>query len=58
MDKQKELIELEHKYKMEEIETERKAQLEVENIRFDHQKQLQRLKRADIARSIEMKHNG
>jgi hypothetical protein len=31
-----------HKWKMEEIEARRKAEIEVENLKFDHQLQLQR----------------
>lgn len=43
-DKRKELIELEHKYKMEEI-----------NHRFQRELELQRIKGAEIKKSIERK---
>ena len=51
----KELIELKHKYSMEEIETRRKAELEIENIKFDHQLQLTRIKSAEIKKTIDRK---
>lgn len=44
------LEKLRHKNKMEEIETERKARLEVEAIKFDYLKQMQRIKSAEINR--------
>jgi hypothetical protein len=48
----KELEELKHKDRMEEIETESKLHKEVENLRFDHQMQLQRIKTAEINRTM------
>ena len=53
--KDKELIELEHKYRMEEIETKRKADIEVEKMKFDFTKQIQRIKSADIQRTMQRK---
>jgi len=42
---------LRHKNRMEEIESERKAKLEVEAVKFDYFKQLQRIKSAEIFRT-------
>lgn len=56
----KQLIELEklrHKNKMLEIETERKARIEVEKLKFDYHMQLQRIKTAEIKRAIDRKLN-
>ena len=54
--------ELRHRNKMEEIEAEKKARLEVidaerdmEKTRFENQMSLHRLKRADIRRTMEAK---
>lgn len=49
----KELEELRHNNRMEEIEAEAKRHREVEAIRFDHSMQLQRIKSAEIRRSID-----
>lgn len=51
----KELIELSHKYRMEEVESERKARIETETLRFNNQMSIHRLKRADVRRAIESK---
>ncbi|MCM8786841.1 MAG: hypothetical protein NC935_02175 [Candidatus Omnitrophica bacterium] len=56
-DTERELIELEHKFRMEEIEAEKKAQIEIENLKFDHQLQLQRIKSAEIRKTIQEKQN-
>jgi len=40
-----------HEWKMEEIETGRKAEIEVENLKFDHQ-QLQGIKNASIEKNL------
>ncbi len=55
MTTKKELIELEHKYKMQEIQAEKEAKLETEAKRFDFSCQIQRIKNADIKRSRERK---
>jgi hypothetical protein len=55
--KTKELIELEHKYRMEEIEAKRKADLEVEKTKFDYQLQVQRIRSAEIRKNIDKKIN-
>jgi len=47
--------ELRHKNRIEEIELEAKAQRELEAVKFDHQMQLQRIKSAEIRRSIDRK---
>jgi len=52
---EKELEELRHKNRLEEIEAERKAKLEVEKAKFDYQLSIHRLKRADIKRTIHEK---
>jgi len=52
---EKKLEELRHKNRMKEIEAEKKAKLEVENLKFDHQLQLQRIRRADIKRTLQEK---
>ena len=49
----KELIELEHKYRMEEIEARRKSEIEIEEMKFNHQLQLQRIKSAEIQKTIQ-----
>ena len=41
-----------HKWKMEEIEARRKAETEVENLKFDHQLQLQRIRNASIEKNL------
>ena len=43
---------LRHKNKMEEIEAERKAKLEVENVKFEHIMSAHRIKRADKNRGF------
>ena len=47
--------ELRHKNRIEEIELEAKAQRELEAVKFDQQMQLQRIKSAEIRRSIDRK---
>lgn len=49
----KELEELRHKNKIEEILLEFDRQKEMEGIRFDHQMQLQRIRSAEIRKTIE-----
>ena len=53
----KDLIDLEHKYKMQEIKLERDARLEVEAKKFDYSCQLQRIRNADIKRARERRSN-
>jgi len=53
----KDLIELEHKFKMQEIKAEKESRLEVEDKRFDYSCQLQRIKNADIKRARERRLN-
>jgi len=49
---EKELVELKHKNKMEEIEAEKQAHIEVENLKSENMKSLHRLKRADRKREF------
>jgi hypothetical protein len=56
--KEKELIELAHKYKMEELEFERKCRLDVERIKHENELETHRIKNADIQRSIMAKKYG
>lgn len=49
---EKEIENLRHKHKMLEIDSERKAKLEVENSKFNNIMSAHRLKRADVKRSI------
>lgn len=55
---EKELIELKHKYRMEEITEEKKAKKEAEDCRHQHDLALQRIRSAEIKRSIEQKRVG
>ena len=55
MKQDKELIELEHKYKMEEIEAERVAKLEVHKNEHENKMAEIRLKNANIQRTIQEK---
>jgi len=55
--KEKEIEQLKHKNRMEEIETKRKAEIEVENLKFNHALELQRIKAAEIRKSIDRKQN-
>ena len=55
MKNKEELIELEHKFRMQEIEERRKGEIEVEKMKFDFACQIQRIKNADIRRTIESK---
>jgi hypothetical protein len=50
--KEKELIELQHKYKMEEIEFKKKSEIEVEALKHNNQLELQRIRNASIERNI------
>ena len=50
-----ELEKLKHKNKMLEIEAEKKARIEVENLKFDRSMELQRIKSAEIRRAIDRK---
>ena len=45
--------EIRHKNKMKEIEAEKQAKIEVENLKFDYSLQLQRIRSAEIKRSID-----
>lgn len=49
------LEEIRHKNKMMEVITETKGKMDVENLKFDHQMQLQRIKSAEINKSINRK---
>lgn len=51
-DRLRELEELKHKDRMEEIEFETKCRKEVEHIKFDFQLQLQRIKSAEINKTM------
>jgi len=51
----KELEELRHKNRMEEIDVETKSRKELEAIKFDYQMQLQRIRTAEIRKSQERK---
>lgn len=51
----KELIELEHKFKLEEIRERKNAELEVEKFKFEKQLELQRIRSAEIKKTIEKK---
>ena len=44
---------LRHKNRMEEIEIETNGKREFENLKFDHQMQLQRIKTAEIRKAVE-----
>jgi len=52
-DIEKEITELKHKYKLEEIEAERKAKLEVEKMKHEDEMGAIRLKNANIRRTME-----
>lgn len=52
IEQEKELEIVKHEFKMKQIEAEKQARMEVENLIFENQKSLQRLKRADIRRTI------
>jgi len=51
------LEEIRHKHRMLEIKTETDGKQMIENLRFDHQLQLQRVKTAEIKRTIDRKAN-
>ncbi len=46
-----EVEKIRHENRMTEIEEERKAKIQVENKKFDNQKQIQRIRNADIQRA-------
>jgi len=46
------LIELQHKYKMEELEFEKKCRIEVERRKHEYELETQRIKNADIGRRL------
>ncbi len=52
MDK-KELLKLEHKFKMKEIETKRKAELEIETLKHENEMTRQRIKSAEIRKNLQ-----
>ena len=54
--KTKELIELEHKYKMEEIEAEKKAKIEIEKIKFDYVIMAQKMRSEGIRKTQQRKY--
>jgi hypothetical protein len=56
MSKESELIDIEHQYRMEEIKTKLEAEREIENLKFDHQLQLQRIKSAEIRKNQQFKY--
>lgn len=51
--KDKELIELEHKYRMEEIEAKKKAEIEALTFRYENELKVLRIRTAEIKRSQE-----
>ena len=51
--KDKELIELEHKYRMEEIQFKKMCEMEVLTFRYENELKVHRIKSADIRRSQE-----
>lgn len=53
--KTKELLKFEHECRMKEIESKMEAEKEVENLKFNNQLQLQRIRSAEIKKSIDMK---
>jgi hypothetical protein len=55
--KEQSLEQLRHKNRMAEIEAEKLAKIEVEKVRFDYACQLQRIKNADIKRTIAKREN-
>jgi hypothetical protein len=54
-EQKKELLELEYNLHMKEIEASNKSEKEIENIKFDHQLQLQRIKSSEIKKSMDRK---
>lgn len=50
---EKELIELSHKYKMEEIEFEQKSRIETERLKHKFDLETQRIKSSEIKRTIQ-----
>ena len=54
-DMKKELIELAHKYKMEEIEVEKKSRTGIERLKHDYDMEMQRIKSTEIKRTIQRK---
>lgn len=56
MSKESELIDIEHQYRMEEIKTKLEAEREIENLKFDHQLQLQRIKTAEIRKNQQFRY--
>jgi hypothetical protein len=51
----KDFLLFEHSLKMKEIEERKKSELELENLKFSHQLELQRIKSAEIKRTIQRK---
>jgi len=51
MTKTKELIDLEHKYRMEQIKYQFDLNIKLEQVKIDHQKEMQRIRSADIQRN-------
>lgn len=52
---EKTLLEIEHKFQMEEIKAKLDAKKEVENLKFDQQMQLQRFRSAVIKNTLDRK---
>lgn len=50
---EEELIELQHKYKMEELDHQFKLTKKIEDLKMEHQKEMQRIKSADIQRNVQ-----
>jgi len=51
--KEEELEKLKHKNKMKQIEAKKKAEIEIEDLKFGHALQQQRIRSADIRRTID-----
>ena len=51
MTKTKELIELEHKLRMEQIKYQFDLNIKLEQVKIEHQKEMQRIRSADIQRN-------
>ncbi len=54
---EKELIELKHKYAMEEIEAHKKAEIEIERLKHSNTLEAQRIKSAEIRKAIDRREN-
>jgi hypothetical protein len=54
-EQQKELLDYEHQLKLKEIDAKLKMNLDIERVKFEQQKELQRIKEAGIRRSLDRK---